>query len=757
MHSNALSTQRLAEFLAVVSAAADVPTAIRVATERAARVLEAEVAALLDETGVITSVGFVLGRAPVAELFAVVRDGRALQVPGAGRCHTLVAPLGGAATRHLVVARSGAEGFSIDELSLLRGMARVLELTIATLHTLQELRQRQRLLEQLSIIQRAITRRAPLRTILDAITEGARELLGDDLTALHVVDPDDPDMVLLVASTGLPEELRRRLWRIPGGNSGVAGEAARRDELVVYDSGGVGPAPIPGFAPASIRAAMAAPVHENSTVVGSLVVASQRSGRVYSPADRDVLAVFAEHVSLAIADAKTQEAMAQAFHDSLTGLASRALFLDRLNHALARAAHERTPLGVLFVDLDRFKTVNDSLGHSAGDALLVDVADRLRSCLGASDTAARLGGDEFVVLCERCDPGAVTATAKKIIKRLRDPFLIQGHETFIDASIGIVFNNGGSQSAADLIRDADLAMYQAKKNGKGRYEIFRPELRTTFLRSLDIEARLRQAIDRDDLVLRYQPIVSLRDGSVVGTEALVRWRDGQRNIVLPSEFIPLAEETGLILAIDRWVLQQACGQGAAWNRRPGAPPVTMSVNLSARQLQHPGLAELVSAVLNESGLDPARLVLEITESRLMHDTEATTERLRQLKTLGVRVAIDDFGTGHSSLAYLRQFPVDIMKIDKSFMTGVDPGSPDATLTRAIVALGRTLRLTTIAEGVETAAQADDLRTAGCHLAQGFHFAAPLDAGQVERMTDRVRTPGPPDAPWLPGRAGSLLT
>jgi diguanylate cyclase (GGDEF)-like protein len=487
---------------------------------------------------------------------------------------------------------------------------------------------------------------------------------------------------------------------------------------------------------------MAAPVRENGTVVGSLAIASYRPGRIFSRADRDVLSVFAEHVSLAITDAKTQEAMAQAFHDSLTGLASRALFLDRLDHALAGATQDETVLAVLFVDLDRFKTVNDSLGHSAGDTLLVGVAERLRSCLGAQETAARLGGDEFAVLCEGSDREEVTALAERIIKRLRAPFLIDGHETFIDASVGIAFDSGGSASAHELIRDADLAMYEAKKKGKGRSEIFQPELRTTFLRNLDLEARLRQAVDRGDLLLRYQPMVRLVDGHVVGAEALVRWRDGLGEVP-PREFIPLAEETGLILAIDQWVLGEACRQGAAWNRRLGGT-LTVSVNLSCRQLQQPGLPDLVAGAMRDAGLHPSHLVLEITESRLMHDTDAATDRLRQLKALGVRVAIDDFGTGYSSLAYLRQFPADIIKIDKSFVDGAVPRTEGATLARAIVQLGRTLRLTTVAEGVETAEQLDELRAAGCELGQGFYFAAPLAPDEVERMVTGLPTDRPAD-------------
>jgi diguanylate cyclase (GGDEF)-like protein len=470
-------------------------------------------------------------------------------------------------------------------------------------------------------------------------------------------------------------------------------------------------------------------------VVGSLAVASYRPGRGYTEADREVLSVFAEHVSLALTDARTREAMNLAFHDSLTGLASRALFLDRLAHALARAAEDRTRLAVLFVDLDRFKNVNDSLGHAAGDLLLIGVADRLRACLGPDDTAARLGGDEFAVLCEACDRPEVTGIAQEIIDLLRAPFLLDGHEIFIDASVGISFSDlgdGPRSGAADLIRDADLAMYQAKKLGKGRYEIFEPDLRTTFLRNLDIEARLRQAIGRGDLVLHYQPMVSLTDGSIAGVEALVRWRGGQQEMIPPDDFIPLAEETGLILVIDEWVLREACRQAGVWSRgASGSLPV--SVNLSTRLLQQPGLTDLVAHALAAADLSPRGLILEITESRLMLNAEATTARLGELKSLGVRVAIDDFGTGYSSLAYLRQFPADIIKIDKSFVAAAVPHSEGAALTRAIVQLGRTLRLTTVAEGVETAEQLAELRAAGCELGQGFYLGGPVEPELIEAL------------------------
>jgi diguanylate cyclase (GGDEF)-like protein len=748
--STALSTQRLAEFLAVVSAAPDPDSAFQVAAERAARALEAEVAVVLEPAGVITSVGFAFGRVPVADLAEVLAGRPTLAVPGAGTCQAVVAPLGGTTDRHLLVARSGGDGFTVDEVSLVRGMARVLELTVAKLHTYQaerrqaaenarlvrSLRERQRLLEQLSTIQRAITRRAPLQSILDSITAGAQELLRDEVAVLRMIDPDEPGMVLMVSHTGLPEELAKRIWRVRVGDAGAGGLAIQRDTLAVLDDYPRAPESMPEAATASIQSAMAAPVHEHHRVVGSLVVASYRPGRVYSQADREMLQVFAEQVSLAVTDAKTQEAMHQAFHDSLTGLASRALFLDQLDHALARTAQEGGRLAVLFVDLDRFKNINDSLGHSAGDALLMGVADRLRGCLGPRDTAARLGGDEFaVVVRDGSAPEQVVGMAKRIIGELRAPFHLHGHETFIDASVGIAWGTDRDQDAQSLMRDAVLAMYQAKKNGKGRYEVFHPALRADFLRSLELEARLRGAVERDELELHYQPIVRLADRAVVGVEALVRWRDPHQGLVAPREFVPLAEETGLIVPIDRWVLREACRQGAEWNRQRAADPVdpadpaggalTVSVNVSARQLQQADLPTLVSDDLAATGLDPACLVLEITESTLLADTEATIDRLRQLRALGVRVAIDDFGTGYSSLAYLRRFPVDIIKIDRSFLEG--PGAEAWALARTIVELGRILRLTTVAEGVETAVQADELRAAGCELAQGNHFARPRAA------------------------------
>jgi diguanylate cyclase (GGDEF)-like protein len=749
--TTAVSAQHLAEFLAVVSAVPDTAAATRTAVERAARVLEAEVAAVVTGDAVLTAVGFLAGRVPEAALLEVAAgERRSLDVAGAGRCSAFAAPLRAAEPAHLLVARSGDDGFSMDEISLIRGMARVLELTLETLRTLAaerrqaaenshlliSLQARQRLLEQLSTIQRAIARRAPQQQIFDAITAGAQELLGDETVGLRLLDTDDPEMLLLVSSQGVRSELARRLWRAPMERAGAAGRAMLRDELVVIEQYEESPHGIPALAEDALQSAMAAPVHENGTVVGALTVASYDRARSYSQADREVLLAFAEHVSLAVTDAKTLQDMHEAFHDSLTGLASRALFLDRLEHGLACAAREQSELAVLFVDLDRFKAVNDSLGHSAGDALLVGVAERIRGCLRDTDTAARLGGDEFAILLQDLrSPQQATVVAHRIIAALQVPFMIRGKEIFIDSSIGVAFNAPDDQDGETLIQNADLAMYQAKKEGgKGRCQVFEPAMQASRQRSLEMESRLRGAIARDELLLAYQPIVDLATGCVSGVETLVRWQHPERGLVPPLEFIPLAEQTGLILPIGQWVLREACRQAGRWNAdRHGKAPLTVSVNLSALQLQQHDLPGTVTQALSDGGLDPHCLILEITESVLLHDTDtdAVNQRLHALKALGVYLAIDDFGTGYSSLAYLRRFPVDILKIDKSFVDEVQHGSPASALARAIVNLGHTLELATVAEGIETAEQLVEVRESGCGFGQGYYFAKPLSLTDVE--------------------------
>ena len=423
----------------------------------------------------------------------------------------------------------------------------------------------------------------------------------------------------------------------------------------------------------------------------------------------------------------------QAFHDSLTGLANRALFADRLEHAISRAERSPSALAVLFVDLDDFKTVNDSLGHGEGDLLLVAVADRLRASLRASDTIARMGGDEFAILIEDPVDGETPMdVGRRMLARLEPPFVHSGKELFVRASIGIATTRGRDHTADEVLRNADVAMYTAKTNGKNRLEVFEPGMHTAALTRLALKGDLERALERDEFTLVYQPIVRLAGGRLSGVEALLRWQHRERGTVGPAEFIPVAEETGVILPLGRWVLEQACAQAAAWNAI-SPQPITMSVNVSGRQLQHPGFAAEVAAVLASTGLAPHLLTLELTESVLMQDAEAATAVLVELKILGVRLAIDDFGTGYSSLNYLRRFPIDELKIDRSFVASLDDGPTQSAVVLSILRLSETLHLETVAEGIEESSQLAVLRDLGADLGQGYLFARPLDAAAATAL------------------------
>jgi diguanylate cyclase (GGDEF)-like protein/PAS domain S-box-containing protein len=424
----------------------------------------------------------------------------------------------------------------------------------------------------------------------------------------------------------------------------------------------------------------------------------------------------------------------QAFHDSLTGLANQALFRDRVTHALTRAVRRQSRLAVLFVDLDDFKTVNDSLGHTAGDSLLVAVAVRLRDCLRTTDTAARLGGDEFALLVEdlRCEADA-TELADRLLAALNEPFTIGDREIVVGASVGIAFDETYI-TTGQLLRNADIAMYTAKRGGKRRYEIFETEMHTAAVDRLEIQADLRRALDRRELTLEYQPIFALGSGRISGVEALVRWRHPERGLLPPGAFIPIAEETGLICELGRQVLVEACTQASRWQRLcPQSPPLSVSVNLSPRQLQADDLFAHIIEALEVSGLDPSTLVLEITEGTMMHETDDIIARLEALKALGVKLALDDFGTGYSSLSYLQRLPIDVLKIDQTFIATLENDNNKSALARAIVSLARTMGLVAVAEGVETSMQAEILEGIGCDLAQGYYLARPMDAAAVDAV------------------------
>jgi diguanylate cyclase (GGDEF)-like protein/PAS domain S-box-containing protein len=427
----------------------------------------------------------------------------------------------------------------------------------------------------------------------------------------------------------------------------------------------------------------------------------------------------------------------QAFHDPLTGLANRALLADRLAHALVGSRRVGRPLALLLLDLDNFKTVNDSFGHGAGDQVLLEVGRRIGSCVREGDTPARVGGDEFAVLLEDIDGEemAVEVTTR-ISRALRAPLLVDGNEVFVGASIGIVVTRDGGETAGDMFRNADVAMYAAKRSDKGRFRLFEPDMRKTGRGRIELETDLRHALERAEMVLHFQPLVRLATGTIVGGEALLRWRHPRRGLLSPGEFIPMAEETDLIVPIGRWVLDQACYQAAAWRPASGnGAPLRVSVNLSGRQLQRPVLAREVREVLRSTGLPPERLILEVTESLPLLETPAMVARLLELRALGAFLAIDDFGTGYSSLSYLRLLPMDILKIDRSFVEGIGSEGRGLPLLRGIVDLARALNLQVTAEGIETEAQAAALREFGCDYAQGYLFSRPLEAEAFRMLVE----------------------
>jgi diguanylate cyclase (GGDEF)-like protein/PAS domain S-box-containing protein len=420
----------------------------------------------------------------------------------------------------------------------------------------------------------------------------------------------------------------------------------------------------------------------------------------------------------------------EAFHDALTKLANRALFKDRVTQALVRRPKGST-VAVLFLDLDGFKEVNDSLGHAAGDDLLIKVAERLSAAVRPEDTVARFGGDEFAVLIESVpDQEAAEEFANRVIAGMEDPVMIEGREIHIRGSIGIAVAGPDAADTDQIMRNADLAMYQAKAAGAGGFASYDPQMHSGLIARLQLEADLRRALDNDEFELHYQPTVRLDNGAVVGFEALLRWRHPTRGLVPPVEFIALAEATGMILPIGTWVLTQACRQAAEWVAANPSRPMTMAVNVSGRQFGQADLPDLVERVLADTGLPAERLCLEMTESVVMNDTEENLALLTRLKEIGVKLAIDDFGTGYSSLSYLRRFPVDTLKIDRSFVERLGQQSDDATLARTIVQLGQSLGMSTVAEGIEHSEQFLALRRMGCERAQGFYFSRPLPAIQA---------------------------
>ena len=524
-----------------------------------------------------------------------------------------------------------------------------------------------------------------------------------------------------------------------------------------------------------LGAAFAIPISIGTEVVGVLEFFDRRP-RVLHTGFLDAMVQVGSHLGRVVERQRAQERLLHdSSHDQLTGLPNRALFLDRLTRAVARQRrHPEAGFAVLFIDLDRFKVINESLGHQAGDKLILQVASRLEGSLRQSDTVARahsgqhsshrggrghrgagwgmetlarLGGDEFTVLLDDMDDvREAVRVAERIQEELAQPFFIDGQEVYATASIGIASSASGYAAAEDVLRDADLAMYRAKSQGKARYEIFDQRMRAGAMRRLDLESNLRRALENQEFVLFYQPIVRLDTAEIKGFEALVRWRRPDGEMVYPADFVEVAEDTGLIVPLGSWALEEACRTMQSWRVQfPQAKPLSISVNLSARQFAEAELAHHVDSVLRRTGLAPQALDLEITESVMMGDSERSIKLLAQLKKLGLRFSIDDFGTGYSSLSYLHRFPLDTLKIDRSFVAQLGEGRDGVAIVRSILDLARNLGMQIIAEGAETEKQVAQLRRLGCEFAQGYYFSEPLEG---IRATELLRSSSPALAPGL---------
>lgn len=562
-----------------------------------------------------------------------------------------------------------------------------------------------------------VTRNEPLERILTQLTAMMERQCPDLICSVLLVRNGEMVQVAGAAMTG--EEIRGfRLLPAAGASSNP-------------------PSPVP---------ALLGGVHwqfpilsGSGAALGAFAV-SFRTRRKPTLEELDLISKASRLAAIAIEQRQLTDKLAyQAHHDALTGLPNRTLFDERLNRAIAQARRQGWMLAVMFIDLDRFKQINDTLGHTVGDALLQQVARRLEGCIRKTDTLARMGGDEFtLLLTEIRDPQYVNVIAQKLLDALQAPFHLDNHELFVTASIGISLYPKDGLDAATLERNADSAMYKAKSLGKNNFQIFVPEINASVMEAMEIENALRRALENQEFQLRYQPQVNLDDGSLAGLEALLVWNHPRLGVIPPSQFIPVAEESGLINPIGTWVLNYACQQNAAWQRQ-GLAVVQVAVNVSIMQFTRPGFVDVVSSALANSGLKPSLLELELTESVVMGNVNESRRQLERLRRLGVGISIDDFGTGYSSLSYLGSLPIDTLKIDQSFLEKVDSEPKKQQLVKAIVELAHGLKLKVVAEGVETEAQLEALRQVGCDRVQGYLTGEPIPPNEVARLLAQPRS------------------
>jgi diguanylate cyclase (GGDEF)-like protein len=737
------ATQELAEFLEIFGAIERAPM-LELAIDRVAEAFDAEVSALVSGTEVSVCRGFPPDQVPTDQLIEL-RSSRPCEVrlPCLGSGHILTADVDTDTDTHLVVVRH-SESFTREESTLMRSMGRALGLANANGVLLTQLAERQELAERLFRIEQSISHRAPLQDVLDAVTDGAAELLGANIVAIHVdldTSADNSESDDHYASVrGVTGKWREVFAATPVG-AGFVGRAYLEDRLVVTDDYRCEPDRADTTGSYGTRAAMAAPVHRQGHPVGVLSVASRDPARRFTSAEQEVLLTFAQHVSLALNDASAvndlrrslEGATYRASHDSLTGLLNRSAVLDALSDLLDSAA-QSAPIAVIFMDVDRFKGINDLLGHGVGDRVLIEIADRLRASVRSGDVVARLSGDEFVVLAPGISVSEAEAMSERISETVALPIEVDERDVLLTISVGLAMTTI-PLPADDLLANADVAMYRAKQRGRARVVHFDHQMRVEMMRHSELERGLTVAIrDPGQLVVHYQPLYRLGTGRIDGFEALVRWQHPHLGMLSAGEFVPVAEDTGQVAALGRFVLAEAVRELTSW-RTMGEEfeHLSMAVNLSARQFADPNLVMLVDEVLRNHELPPEMLRFEITETTLMEETSTTDATVAGLRDLAIGLSIDDFGTGYSSLTYLKRFPIDTLKIDREFVSGLCMDSDDEAIVTAVIALADALGLTTVAEGVERKDQLEWLGARGCTLAQGYLLGRPIDAASTREL------------------------
>jgi len=710
------STQQLAEFLSGISTCNTENEATQHAVERAAEALEAEVCVYLRDGEVIDSIGFPPGTVGVNPIQAAV-DGTAdsIEVPGIGDCPVMVVPVTGRIGGHLVLGRVG-NSFDAAERGLARAMARALNLCIGALQTLEAERERRELLGRLSQIQRSISHHAPMQELLDTIAAGAGELLGEGLSGVGLRDQKD-ERVFALSLIGYPLDAREQVVNQP--TTAVSQRTLEADSVIVVENFQSDPEMPRYFVDAGVQSMIAAPVREAGTPVGVVAVGSKQAERIFSDAEREAFGAFADHASLALTDARLADQVERALHDALTGLPNRSFLSERL----AERLQEGESPAVISLDLDDFRTVNDRIGHRSGDNVLMEVGRRLKEVALEDDVVARMEGDTFALLCEG---DAASPLAERMLSAIAGPLELDGRQLRTTASIGVVHSGDDPDQ---MLRDADLAMYRAKSEGGARVVTFEPGMHTELVKRLELQDDLARALDEDEIVAYFQPKVDLRSARVIGVEALVRWDHPERGLVLPAEFLPLAEAGGHMRALTERVIEFSTrAAGDWWHSGLGQQ---LSVNLAPSSLSDPDwkLDEFVAKALARTGLPGKALQFEVTEDALMADHEVVAKTLKMLSKLGATISIDDFGTGHSSLGRLKSLPIDELKIDRSFILDLTDDE-DKTIVRSTIHLAHQMGLQVVAEGVETEEAWRQLRSMGCERAQGYLISKPLPAREV---------------------------